>query len=120
MIDYKIIGRRIAFQRKKAKMTQTVLAEKLNISDSFISQIERGRAKVSLPRLSQIADILDIDIALLVSDRNGTEKSNIPSEIEQIIQDWSKEQRSLLIDLILCVNQKMKPQAPYAEREKRH
>ena len=108
MVDYKSIGRRIASNRKSVGMTQATLAEKLEVSESFISQIERGNAKVSLPRLYQIADILCIDIALLVSDGSKLAVSGNPSEIEQIIQGWSTEQRSLLIDLILCADKKMK------------
>lgn len=108
MVDYTLIGRRIAGHRKTIDMTQATLAERLDVSESFISQIERGRAKVSLPRLYQIADILCIDIALLVSDGSKMAISGNPSEIEQIIQDWSVEQRSLLIELILCADKKMK------------
>ena len=58
MIDYKAIGRRISKHRKNISMTQAVLAEKLEVSESFISQVERGNAKISLPRLYQIAETL--------------------------------------------------------------
>ncbi len=108
MLDYKSIGRRIATNRKNAKLTQAYLAEVLDVSESYISQIERGNAKVSLPRLYQIADILRIDVALLVSDGSKLAISANHSEIEQLIRDWSPEQRSLLIDLILCADKKMK------------
>ena len=53
MIDYKAIGRRIAFYRKKAVMTQSVLSEKLGVTESYISQIEHCSTKVSLSRLEQ-------------------------------------------------------------------
>ena len=69
MIDYRSLGRRIAFYRKKAPMTQSQLSEQLGVSESYVSQIECGIAKVSLPRLAQIADVFGIDIALLVSDK---------------------------------------------------
>ena len=108
MVDYSSIGRRIAINRKKVKITQASLAEHLEVSESFISQIERGKAKISLPRLYQIADFLDMDIALLVSDCTKLSSSEINSEIEQIIKDWSPEQRSMLTDLIICADQKIK------------
>lgn len=48
MIDYKAIGRRIAFYRKKEHYTQATLAEKLDISESYVSQVECGKVKISL------------------------------------------------------------------------
>lgn len=108
MIDYNSIGRRIALNRKKAQVTQATLAEHLNVSESFISQIERGKAKISLPRLYQIADFLNMDVALLVSDCTKLSPSEINSEVEQIIKDWTPEQRSFLIEMIVCADQKIK------------
>ena len=108
IICYKSIGRRIALNREKAKVTQAALAEYLEVSESFISQIERGKTKISLPRLYQIAEALDMDVALLVSDCTKLSISGINSEIEQIIKDWTPEQRSMLIDLIVCANKKIK------------
>ena len=108
MIDYSSIGRRIALSRKEAKVTQASLAEYLEVSESFISQIERGKARISLPRLYQIAEFLDMDVALLISDCTKLASAETNSEIEQLIKDWSPEQRSMLIDLIICANQKIK------------
>ena len=105
MIDYKSIGRRIALNRKKVGVTQASLAEHLEVSESFISQIERGKAKISLPRLYQISEFLNMDIALLVSDFRTSEMN---SEIEMLVKDWTPEQRSMLIDLIICADNKMK------------
>ena len=108
MVDYKSIGRRIALNRKKAGVTQAALAEYLEASESFISQIERGKAKIALSRLYQIAEFLSMDVALLVSDCSKLASSAINSEIDQIIKDWTPEQRDLLIDLIACADQKIK------------
>ena len=81
-------------------MTQATLSERLAVSESFVSQIERGSAKISLPRLWQIADILAVDIALLVSDRVSVSETPCNSEIAEIIKDWPAEQIALLIDLL--------------------
>ena len=104
MIDYKAIGRRIAFYRKKATMTQSVLSEKLGVTESYISQIERGSAKVSLSRLDQIAGILSVDIAQLVSDRVSVSQTPINSEVFELINDWSATQTDLLIKILSVAN----------------
>lgn len=104
MLDYKAIGRRIAFYRKKANITQGILAEKLDISDGYISQIERGSAKVSLTRLDEISEVLKVDIACLLSDRVMNSDSPINSEVQEIINGWSKEYVDLLINLLNCAD----------------
>lgn len=107
MIDYKAIGRRIAFYRKKNSMTQSILSEKLTVTESYISQIERGAAKVSLSRLYQIAEILKIDIALLVSDKVAVSQVPVNSEIFEIIKGWPEEQISFLTDMLLCADERI-------------
>lgn len=104
MLDYKAIGRRIAFYRKKANITQGVLAERLDISDGYISQIERGSAKISLTRLDEISEILKVDIACLLSDRVMSSNSPINSEVQEIINGWDKEYVDLLINLLNCAD----------------
>lgn len=108
MVNYKAIGRRIACYRKKLSMTQAVLSEKLDITESYISQIERGSAKVSLPRLAQISDELHVDIALLISDEARVSDVPINIEIFEIIKDWPDESVDMLTDLVLCADEKMK------------
>lgn len=107
MIDYKAIGRRIAFYRKKAFMTQAALSERLGVTESYVSQLERGSARIPLPRLGEIADILQVDIALLVSDRASLSETPVNTEIHEIIKDWPRERLSLLAHLLICADEKL-------------
>lgn len=61
------IGLNISYYRKYRNLTQLQLAERVNISSCYISQIERGLVKnaVSLPVLLAIADALHIEVATL-------------------------------------------------------
>lgn len=59
MVDYKILGKNIKFYRKAKKLTQEQLAEQLEFSLGFISQVERGVTKMSLDTLVAICDRLD-------------------------------------------------------------
>lgn len=108
MINYKAIGRRIACYRKKLSMTQATLSEKLDITESYISQIERGSAKVSLPRLAQISDALHVDLALLISDEATISEIPINIEIFEIIKDWPSDKIDLLTDILVCADERIK------------
>ncbi len=108
MVDYKAIGRRISKHRKNISMTQAVLAEKLEVSESFISQVERGNAKISLPRLYQIAEFLNIDISLLVSNIGNIENGKAISEVDVIIKQWPADSKELLVEVLTCIDKKIK------------
>lgn len=63
----KQVGLNIVYYRKAKNLTQLELAEKVNISNTYLSQIECGLVKkfVSLPVLIDIANVLDIPISKL-------------------------------------------------------
>lgn len=108
MIDYKLIGRRIAFYRKSASVTQAAMSERLGVTESYVSQVERGTTKVSLSRLSQIADALDVDIAQLVSDGGVISAEYVNPEIAKILSGWTAEQIAMLTDLLICADERIK------------
>lgn len=54
-------------RREDLNYTQEYLAAKLNISQNAYSKIELGYTKITVERLFQIADILDIDLTNLIN-----------------------------------------------------
>lgn len=67
---YIVLGARIAYYRKLAKLSQRQLSEKIAISTSHLSRIERGRYPngVSLAILFAISDGLGIKVNQLFQD----------------------------------------------------
>lgn len=65
---YKQIGRKIAYYRRLKNLTQAELAQKINISTSYLSKIECGNypKSVSVSVLMAIAGGLDIELYLLL------------------------------------------------------
>ncbi len=63
----KQVGLNIVYYRKVKNLTQLELAEKVNISNTYLSQIECGLVKkfVSLPVLIDISNALDVSISEL-------------------------------------------------------
>lgn len=60
---YAKLGRQIRALRKQAGMTQSELAEKADLSNNYIGQIERGEAKPTLEILDRIASALCVSIS---------------------------------------------------------
>jgi len=71
-VDFKeymqIVGENIRVQRKNKKLSRKSLEEKINTTQQYIGQIERGEANPTLEVLHRIADALDITIPVLLGD----------------------------------------------------
>ncbi len=66
---YKQIGNKVAYYRKLRNLTQDELADRVNISVSSISKLERGKYNNNIPlsMLIMIAEGLRIDVSMLVT-----------------------------------------------------
>ena len=56
-----LIGLNIGYYRRARHMTQIELAEALNISSNYLSQVERGCKSFSLDKLLELVAGLEID-----------------------------------------------------------
>ena len=68
-IIFKQIGAKIAYYRTLSGLHQVDLANKIGVSKSVLSRIERGKYNdnISVSLLLDIADGLQIDMAMLVT-----------------------------------------------------
>lgn len=78
-MDYIKLGERIAKRRKQINIKQNVLADQLNISNNYLSSIERGKEKPSLEILIKICNALNITPDYLIM--GNTHTSNVPTKL---------------------------------------
>lgn len=69
MVNYQQLGRNIAKARCMKGYTQEVLAEKVDVSTVFISQIETSARKPSLETIYRLSMALETSIDTLVENR---------------------------------------------------
>lgn len=99
-IDYGLIGKRIKTYRKNRKMTQENLAELLDVSVGYVSQIERGATKINLDTLSNISYHLHCDITNLLSNSVLNSSSYLNDEFSSALSLLDDKQKKLLLDII--------------------
>lgn len=63
---YKLVGKRIADSRERAKLTQTELAERVGLSRPSIANVEQGRQAIPLHKLCEIATAIGVNAAELI------------------------------------------------------
>ena len=65
------IGKRIRLTREHAGLTQELLAEKIDVTTQYISDLERGVVGASVPTIIKICQVLNVSSDYILLDRNG-------------------------------------------------
>ncbi len=98
-IDYQAIGQRIKKVRKQKRFTQERLAESLEVSTVYISQVENAKTKLNLEMLVRIAAMLDTDPGYFLTGVSYQTKDYLKSDIALLLQECPPERRQLIIDM---------------------
>jgi transcriptional regulator with XRE-family HTH domain len=61
------VHEKIRFMREAKDWSQEEMAIKLNMSVSGYSKIERGESRAYIPKLEQIAEVLEVDLTELIA-----------------------------------------------------
>lgn len=63
-------GKNVKIERIKKDLTQEKLAERMNVSQNYIANIERGKENMSLAKVLELSTFLDVDIDKLLNFSN--------------------------------------------------
>lgn len=66
----KKFGKNVKIERIKKDLTQEKLAEKMNVSQNYIANIERGKENMSLAKVLELSTFLDVNIEKLLKFSN--------------------------------------------------
>lgn len=89
-MDYKKLGQRIREYRTNLNITQEALAESVELSSVYISQIETGARKPSLETVFKIAVRFNIPMDYLVKDSFICSDNASMDEIIALLKDRSE------------------------------
>lgn len=99
------IGKFIQEKRKEKNLTQSELAEKLNISDRAISKWENGVCMPDVGNMPELCNILSISINDLISGEKVDMKNN-EKKLEENLLEMTKlkeEKDKLLLNLEIVI-----------------
>ena len=75
------LGENIKLYRKKQKLTQVQLADKANISRSYLADVENNRYNPSVDTLKNISIALGVNLNELLSDNESTSTSELSKKL---------------------------------------
>jgi transcriptional regulator with XRE-family HTH domain len=93
------IGKNIKLYRKQKKLTQSELAERANMSRSYLADIERDRYNPSVETLKSIAEALNIPVSLLLDEPESFDDLSNKEQPITLPSLTSKEERDIARDL---------------------
>lgn len=78
------IGEKLKKSRNEKGMSLRELATRVELSASFLSQIEQGKASPSIENLKKIANMLDVRVSYLIEDEDDVVKNIHYTKQEEI------------------------------------
>ncbi|WP_200889544.1 helix-turn-helix domain-containing protein [Cohnella kolymensis] len=98
--DNQMIGNRIRKAREDKGITQEILAESMDVSNAYISKIERGRTPVNLDNLDKICAVLETSPEYILHGTNTSTDEYMRNEIIDMLQGCSAEKIKLIAQVI--------------------
>ena len=88
-----VVAENLVFLRKRSKLTQLELAEKLNYSDKSVSKWEHGETLPDIEVLKKLADLYNVTLDYIVSDEKHEDKA-------KFYKQTSNVQNQIIISLL--------------------
>ena len=98
-LNYSIIGVRLKQARINKKITQEELAEKLDVSVTYISRIERGSTAITLKRLSAMCNLLEVSMGEILDDVSPKSASYLNNAFSDLLKNCPPEKLDLIYKL---------------------
>ncbi len=99
------VGKRVRFKRKVLGLTQSDLAEKVELTFQQIQKYEKGENRVSASKLFQIAQVLNTEVSFFFAGFNEAEEQ--AANTEQVSLD-DKQSLQLVQSFKSIKNPKLK------------
>lgn len=103
-VNYESLGNKIRERRNFLKVTQENLANDINVSASFISDIENGRRKMSLETMIKISIALKTSLYYFILDnvKDVKLKNNTKfDELKNILGTVDEKKESVFLDFAI-------------------
>lgn len=86
-----IFKNNLKYYRLNNKLTQEDLADKVGLTDKYISDLERGEFSPSFEKMSELAYALNVEPYKLLKDDNDI--SNMPNRLDKITKTRKRKPR---------------------------
>ena len=102
--DWKGFGSRTQKYRKQIGLSKEKFAEKINRSENYVTDLEKGRTSGSVHTLHQISKALKVSTDVLLYGENMSNNESYTNReiLENIISRCNEEEAEVLKDIIIA------------------
>ena len=97
-----VIGERLRGIRENMHMTRELFSEKIDITDSFLGQIERGERSLSVKTLKKVVKYTGISADYLLFGKSSDNETI--QKINNILASNSEATSDFIYNIIMCSN----------------
>lgn len=116
-MNTKLVGKRIKEIRSKRRMAQSVLAERCDISVSYMSHIECGDRTASMDVLVKIANALDTTVDVFLTGVQLKDIGNYENEIADLMKGRSPYEKRIIYETVSALISALKANKRLIEDE---
>jgi transcriptional regulator with XRE-family HTH domain len=102
-LDYVALGNRIREERLRLGLTQEKLAEDIDISISYMGQIERGERSLTLGSLVKVVNRLGVTIDYLLTDSVKVEDEQLMKQLLMLMDGRTSKEKEMALNLVKLV-----------------
>ena len=106
------IGARLKQARLAKNLTQQQLAEAVDISASFLSNVEMGRQAMNIKTLISLLDTLNISADWLLNNSTDSANHAAAIEIEKELASCTPKERETILRLVLLMKESIGSMKP--------
>ncbi len=98
-VNFEIIGLQVRKARIHHRMSQAVLAERIDMSATYISHIETAKKRASLEVLVRIANVLGVTVDYLLSGNQVHDSAEYRTDLMWLIEVCTGYEKRIIYDI---------------------
>ena len=106
-LNYEVIGRRIKELRIEKQISQETLAEKVDLSTTYISRIETAERQASLKSLVLIAETFEVTIDYFLRDNKAIGSFDYIAKLSHILEGCSNYEERVVYEVALATKRSL-------------
>ena len=98
-LNYKLIGQRLKESRIQRRISQAELAERIDMSVSYISHIETAKKQASLEALVRIANVLGVTVDHMLNGNQTSDPTEYRTDLVQLLEDCTSYEKRIIYEI---------------------
>ena len=107
-VDYKAIGKRVRALRQKRDLSQEQLAAKAEITSVYLSNVENGHGRGSLPTFLKIANGLGCGVDALLCDSINESRQVYEDQLGLSLADCSDTELKVILGMVKGLKEQLR------------